>query len=94
MFDVVCGRNDLDLHVRVVVVLRIGHFDDIVVADGINSPCVVVGFAAPVVDVDPVLADAVVLFGLLDAESQFHLSIDQTAIAADLMEAYQALSVG
>jgi hypothetical protein len=55
---------------------------------------VVVGSAALVVDVDPVLTVAVVPFGLLDAESQFQLSIDQRAIAADLMEEYQALSVG
>jgi hypothetical protein len=94
MFDVVRSHNGLDLLVRVFVVLRTGHFDDIVVADGIDSPYVVVGSAAPVVDVDPVLAVVVVPFGLLDAESRFRLSIGQRAIVADSMGECQAISVG
>ena len=42
MADAVCSQHVHDLLVRVVLVFRTSHFDHIVAADGIDSPCVAV----------------------------------------------------
>ena len=92
--NAVCCQHGHDLLVRVVPVLRTSHFDNIVVANGIDSPFVVIGSAVPSVDFGLVHVFAVVSVLLHDAASQFRLSIGQRSILADLMEGYQAISVG
>ena len=89
MIDAVCGCDDLDLAVLLVLVFRPGYVDDLVVAENVDSPFVGIESGVPVVDVDVVLSVAnfvvlvfVVSVGLFAAASKFRPSIGQRSIAA------------
>lgn len=78
----------------VVLDLRASHFDNIVIADGIDLPRVVVGSAVLSVGIGLVLVFPVVFVVLHSLTSQFRLSIGQRSKVADLMEEWQVIPVG
>ena len=80
--DAVCGCDDLDLVVLLVLVLRPDHFDNLVIAENVDSPLADVESAVPVVDIAVVLAFVVVFVGMFVVASELQLSIGQRSIAA------------
>ncbi|CAF1036251.1 unnamed protein product, partial [Didymodactylos carnosus] len=97
VIDAVCGCDDLDLAVLLVLVLLPGYVDALVVAENVDLPFVGIESGVPVVDVDVVLsvpifvvlAFVVVSVDLFAVASEFRLSTDRRSITAGF-ESYLA----